>query len=61
VGYSPWGHKKSHIFDLLSVRGRMTIVEEISAMSLEASTRLHCALGTDTFRKILPPFYRSWI
>lgn len=47
---------RSHTFALLSLMGRMTIVEEISALSLEASTHLPCALGTDTFSKILQGF-----
>ena len=47
---------RSHTFALLSVMGRMTIVEEISSTSLEASIHLPCALGTDRFRKILQGF-----
>lgn len=41
----------SRTFALLPVMGRMTVLEEISAVSLEASTHMPCGLGTDAFRK----------
>ena len=42
----------SHTFALLPVRGRMVVVEEIPAVSLEANIHIPSGLGTGTFRKI---------